>query len=71
MTFDGHHVFLDEKFTQQPNHQRVARLLREMDCRAHTERRSTRVYKTPDRRSEPSVFAHWAQILRNALPSFN
>ncbi len=67
MTIDGHHVFFDDKFTQQPNHARVARLLRELDCQVHAERRSTRIYITRNRHTEQPLLAHWAQALRQAF----
>ncbi len=67
MKIDGNHVYFDEKARQQPNHARVVRMLRQMDCEVHAERRSTNIYTNRDRRTGPSALALLTQTLRQAL----
>ena len=40
MMINGHHVYFGERFMNEHNHQRVIRLLREMDLSTHLDRRS-------------------------------
>lgn len=67
MNIDGHHVYFDQRLMQQPNHQRVERMLREMDCQCHAERRATSIYRPRDSRSVQPLLVHWAQALRQAF----
>lgn len=70
MSINGHHVYWEDGFTQQQNHQRVVRLLREIDCQSHGDRRQTAVYKTHERRGGQSLLAHLSQGLRKLLQAF-
>lgn len=67
MTINGHHVYLDERLLQQPNHQRVVRLLHEMDCQCHAERRTLTVYPARERRADSVIPPSLAHILRHVL----
>ena len=67
MTITGLHVYLDQRLMQQPNHQRVVRLLREMDCHCHADRRVTTIYPAHERRADSLIPPSLAHILRQVV----
>jgi hypothetical protein len=67
MTFNEQNLYWNEGFLKQPNHQRVVRLLREMQYASHAERRSVDQGLENDRRAKHSVLAWWTEKLRLAI----
>jgi hypothetical protein len=54
MTKDGKDLYLEDTFMQQPNHDRVVRMLHEMEYVPHRDRRHGDVEHGVEQRSEKS-----------------
>lgn len=67
MTINEHHLYWNDGFLHQQNHQRVLRLLREMQYTSHADRRCARQRPERERREEPSVLSRWSDKLWQTL----
>jgi hypothetical protein len=67
MTINEHQLYWSQGFLQQQNHQRVLRLLREMQYTSHADRRGVQQQPANDRREESSVVSRWTDRLWQTL----
>ncbi len=67
MTINEHQLFWDDGFLRQQNHQRVLRLLREMQYTSHADRRHLSQSPESERREDHSVLPHWSEKLWQTL----
>ncbi len=67
MTFNQHELYWNDGFLKQPNHQRVVRLLREMQYNSHADRRCSQKQPENDRREDHSVLSRWSEKIWQTL----
>lgn len=61
MIINGHHVYFGERFMNEHNHQRVVRLLREMDVLPHLDRRSE---KSAALRASEQAYSFFGKLIK-------